>query len=82
MSGSTTDEDGSHQEPPFWDYFKADNFTLGAYEPFHQYFWKQGRANIRSRQVVLKVAFPFNADFSLALLAREGNSYACNIKLL
>ena len=30
MTGSAIDEDGSHQELPYWDFFKANNFTLGA----------------------------------------------------
>ena len=30
MTGSAIDEDGSHRQSPYWDYFKANNFTLGA----------------------------------------------------
>ena len=30
MTGSAIDEDGSHQELPYWNFFKANNFTLGA----------------------------------------------------
>ena len=30
MTGSAMDEDGSHHQLPYWDYFKANNFTLGA----------------------------------------------------
>ena len=31
---------------------------------FTNRFWKKGRASIKSRQVVLKVAFPFNKEWS------------------
>ena len=37
MTGSE-DEDGSHPELPYWDYFKANNFTSGAlwaFSPIH-----------------------------------------------
>ena len=30
MTGSAMDEDGSHRQSPYWDYFKTNNFTLGA----------------------------------------------------
>ena len=30
MTGSAMDEDGSHHQSPYWDYFKTNNFTLGA----------------------------------------------------
>ena len=29
-TGSAIDEDGSHHQLPYWDYFNANNFTLGA----------------------------------------------------
>ena len=43
MTGSVIDEDGSHQELPYWDYFKANNFTFGALWAFSPiYFGSRG----------------------------------------
>ena len=43
MTGSAIDEDGSHHQQPYWDYFKANNFTLGALRAFSPiYFYRRG----------------------------------------
>ena len=45
MTGSAIDEDGSHHQQPYWDYFKANNFTLWALRVFHQYISKAGEGH-------------------------------------
>ena len=45
MTGSAIDEDGSHHQLPYWDYFKANNFTLGHCGLFHQYILKVGEGH-------------------------------------
>ena len=43
MTRSAIDEDGSHYQQPYWDYFKANNFTLGALWAFTlKYFESRG----------------------------------------
>ena len=45
--------DGSHYQLPYWDYFKANNFTLGACELFHQYIlWKKGGLQVNQDNLV------------------------------
>ena len=47
MTGSAMDEDGSHHQPPYWDYFKAYNFTLGALWAFSpRYFESRGGSQL------------------------------------
>ena len=43
MTGSAIDEDGSHHQLPYSDYFKANNFTSGALWAFSSiYFESRG----------------------------------------
>ena len=42
MTGSTLNENGSHHQLPYWAFFKANNFTLGALGAFHQYIFEVG----------------------------------------
>ena len=40
MTGSAIDEDGSHNQQPYLDYFKDSTFTLGTLWAFHKYISK------------------------------------------
>ena len=59
MTGSAIDEDGSHHQQPYWDYFKANNFTLGALWAFSPiYFYRRGGPQLNQDKLFWKLPSP------------------------
>ena len=59
MTGSAIDEDGSHHQQPYWDYFKANSFTLGALWTFSPiYVERRGRPQLNHDRLFCKLPSP------------------------
>ena len=59
---SAIDEDGRHNQQPYWDYFKANNFTLGIVCFFTNISDSRGRPQLNQEKLFWKLPSPLSPE--------------------